>query len=199
MKCGVVGFVTERGPGICEPARQVEAAGLEFLFGIGLGHDDTVHNHGVSPELRNRVLREKVRAMKAVWAGDNAEFHGEFVDFDPILSGLRPRQRPHPPILIGLGHAAIRRTVEYGDEWFPVVYQELDFGPQMQELERRCHEAGRPAAPVTAALWEIDQPLMTKCAELGVDRCAVAYHCEGKESLPAFLERYQPLVERFAG
>jgi len=47
-----------------------------FLFGIGVGHEDTVQNHGVRPDLRHRVLREKVLAMKAIWAGNNAEFHG---------------------------------------------------------------------------------------------------------------------------
>ncbi len=73
------------------------------------------------------MLREKVLAMKAIWAGNNAEFHGEFVDFAPILTGLRPRQEPHPPILIGgQGSRGIARTVEYGDGWMPIVYEELD-------------------------------------------------------------------------
>ena len=169
-----------------------------FLFGIGLGHEDTVQNHGVSPELRHRVLREKVLAMKALWAGDDAEFHGEFVDFAPILTGLRPRQEPHPPILIGRqGSRGIACTVEYGDGWLPIVYEGLDFGAQMQELERLCQAAGRPPARVTAAIWEIDEPLMERCAELGVDRCVVVFHAEDKDSFPAFLERYSPLVARF--
>jgi probable F420-dependent oxidoreductase len=171
-----------------------------FLFGIGVGHEDTVHNHGISPELRHRLLREKVQAMKAIWADDNAEFHGEFVNFDPILTGLRPYQQPHPPILIGgQSRGSLTRTVEYGDGWFPVLYEELDIGAQMLELERRCQVVGKPGAPVTAALWEIDERLMEKCAELGVDRCVVAYHAEDKGGLPALLERYRPLVERFGG
>lgn len=136
--------------------------------------------------------------MKATWAGGNAELHGEFVDFAPILTGLRPCQQPHPSILIGgQGHGGIARTVEYGDGWFPIVYEELDIGPQMQELERRCQAADKPAAPVTAGIWEIDEPLMQKCAELGVDRCVVVYYAADKDGLPAFLERYERLVERF--
>jgi len=35
-------------------------------------------------------MREKVLAMKPIWAEDDAEFHGEFVDFARILTGLRP-------------------------------------------------------------------------------------------------------------
>lgn len=170
-----------------------------FLFGTGVGHEDTVHNHGVTPELRGRVLRENVLVMKAIWAGDDAEFHGEFVDFAPILTGLRPRQQPHPPILIGgQGSRGIARTVQYGDAWMPIVYEELDLGTQMLELERRCQEAGQPTAPVTAAIFDVDKRLMERCAELGVERCVVVFHTEDKDGLPAFLERYTRVADRFA-
>jgi hypothetical protein len=50
---------------------------------------------------------------------------------------------------------------------------------------------------VTAGLWEIDEPLMQRCAELGADRCLVVFHAEDKDSFPAFLERYSRLVDRF--
>jgi probable F420-dependent oxidoreductase len=169
-----------------------------FVFGIGVGHEDTVENHGVSPALRGQVMREKVLAMKALWSAGDAEFHGEFVDFAPVLTGLRPVQEPHPPILVGgQGSRGIAHTVAYGDGWMPIVYQELDFAAQMQELERCCQDAGRPTAPVTAALWEIDEPLMERCAGLGVDRCLVVYHAEDQDNFPVFLERYSRLVDRF--
>ncbi len=169
-----------------------------FLFGIGLGHDDTADNHGVRPGQRARVTREKVLAMKELWAGDDAGFHGEFVDFAPVLTGLRPVQRPHPPVLIGRqGSRGIADTVEYADGWMPIVYPELDLAAQMQELERCCHAAGKPAAPVTAALMEIDEPLMERCADLGVDRCVVVAHAEDEAGFLAFLNRFSPLVGRF--
>jgi probable F420-dependent oxidoreductase len=211
---GAAAAVTSRiklGTGICvapiyDPiilAMQVstldQLSSGRFLFGIGVGHEDTVHNHGVSPELRGRVMREKVLAMKAIWAQEDAEFHGEFVDFAPILTGLRPLQQPHPPILIGgQGSRGIAHTVQYGDAWMPVVYDELDLETQMRELERRCQEAGKPTAPVTAAMFEPDTRLMERCAELGVDRCVVVFHTEDKDGLPAFLERYTRAADSFA-
>lgn len=80
----------------------------------------------------------------------------------------------------------------------PIVYQELDLGTQMLELERRCQEAGRPTAPVTAALFALDNRLMERCAGLGVDRCLVVFHTEDEDGLPAFLERYARVADRFA-
>ena len=216
---GAAAAVTSRirlGTGICvallyDPvilAMQVatldQLSSGRFLFGIGVGHQDTVQNHGVSPELRHRVMREKILAMKAIWAGDHAEFHGEFVDFGPVLTGLRPCQQPHPPILLGSqGSIGIARTAEYGDAWMPILWPELDLRTRVDELEQLCQAAGRPAVTVTAAQgdypWEIDEPSMERCAELGVDRYVVIYHAEDKDSFPTFLERYSRLVDRFGG
>lgn len=95
------------------------------------------------------------------------------------------------------GSRGIARTVEYADERMPIVYEDLDFGALMQELERLCQAAGWPTVPATAGLWEIDEPLMERCAELGVDRCLVVFHAEDKDSFPAFLERCSRLVDRF--
>jgi predicted urease superfamily metal-dependent hydrolase len=88
--------------------------------------------------------------------------------------------------------------VDYGDVWMPIVYEELDLGTQMLELDRRCQEVGKPTAPVTAAIFEVDTRLMERCAELGVDRCVVIFHTEDKDGLPAFLERYTRVADRFA-
>jgi alkanesulfonate monooxygenase SsuD/methylene tetrahydromethanopterin reductase-like flavin-dependent oxidoreductase (luciferase family) len=144
-------------------------------------------------------MREHVLAMKALWAEDDAEFHGEFVNFAPILTGLRPCQQPHPPILIGSqGSRGIACTVQYGDAWMPIVYEELDLGAQMLELARRCQEAGKPTAPVTAAMFDVDRQLMERCAELGVDRCVVVFHTEDKDGLPRFLERYIRVADGLA-
>ena len=47
------------------------------------------------------MLRERILAMKEIWANDEAEFHGEFVDFDKIRSYPKPVQKPNPPIIMG--------------------------------------------------------------------------------------------------
>ena len=43
-----------------------------------------MENHGTEFESRWRLLRERVDAIKALWTQDEAEYHGEFVDFDPL-------------------------------------------------------------------------------------------------------------------
>ena len=46
-------------------------------------------------------MREFIQAMQAIWRNDAAEFHGEFVNFDPIWSWPKPVQAGGPPIWIG--------------------------------------------------------------------------------------------------
>lgn len=187
---GAAAAVTSRlklGTGVClvaqhDPivlARQVATldhlSGGRFLFGIGAGwRDEEMRNHGVDPRLRWRVMREKVLAMQAIWTQDEAAFHGRFVDFDPILSWPKPVQKPFPPVLVGgRGHLSLRAAAAYGDGWMPIVDEIAIFEEQLAELRRLCDEAGRARIPVTVCLWALDEGLMARCADLGVDRLVV--------------------------
>ena len=92
-----------------------------FLFGIGGGWNaEEMEHHGTEFKTRFRKLREQVLAMKEIWTKDEAEFHGEFVNFDPIWSWPKPAQKPHPPVLLG-GESGytLQRVVDFCDGWFP--------------------------------------------------------------------------------
>ena len=53
---------------------------------------EEMENHGTRYETRFKLLRERVLAMKALWTQEEAEYHGEFVNFDPVW-GTRSRSR----------------------------------------------------------------------------------------------------------
>ena len=56
-----------------------------FILGIGAGWNaEEMENHGIEFKNRWKVVREKTLAMKELWTKDEAEFHGDFVDFDPV-------------------------------------------------------------------------------------------------------------------
>ena len=98
-----------------------QLSGGRFIFGIGGGWNvEEMENHGAQYETRFRLMRERILAMKALWNEEEAAFHGEFVNFDPVWSYPKPKQRPHPPILLG-GETdyTLRRIVEYCDGWIP--------------------------------------------------------------------------------
>jgi probable F420-dependent oxidoreductase len=104
-----------------------EVASLDLLsggrvaFGVGVGWNrEEMADHGTDPKTRGALINEQLAALKEIWTKDEAEFHGEFVDFDPIFAWPKPVQKPHPPIYIGgESPAALDRLLKYGDAWLP--------------------------------------------------------------------------------
>lgn len=89
-----------------------------FRFGVGVGWlREEIANHGVDPGVRGRLADERLRAMIEIWTRDKAEFHGEFVDFDPIYSWPKPATKPYPPLYVGGGPATFRRIAELNAGW----------------------------------------------------------------------------------
>jgi probable F420-dependent oxidoreductase len=94
-----------------------------LVFGIGYGWNrEEMESHGVDPRRRRAVVREKVLAMQALWSEEVAEFHGEFVSFEPSWAWPKPVQRPRPRSLIGgaAGPALFAHIAEYADGWMPI-------------------------------------------------------------------------------
>ena len=59
--------------------------------------------------------------MKQIWTEDEAEFHGEFVDFDPLWSYPKPVQAGGPPVWIGANSKWVfDRVADYADGWMPI-------------------------------------------------------------------------------
>jgi probable F420-dependent oxidoreductase len=93
-----------------------------FLFGIGAGWNaEEMGDHGVAFQDRWKVTRERVLAMKEIWTKDVAEFHGQFVNFDPLWCWPKPIQAGGPPVLMGaISKWAPKRIAAYCDGWIPL-------------------------------------------------------------------------------
>lgn len=204
---GAVAAATERlmlGTGIClvierDPITLAkEVASLDFisggraLFGIGGGWNrEEMENHGTDPTRRWKVLRERIEAMQQIWTEDAAEYHGEFVDFDPIWQWPKPIQKPHPPVIIGGdGANTLQRVVRYGDGWMPIG-RRADFKSRIDELNRLAAEAGRADIPVTIFGAAPKPDVIDAYAEAGVER--LLFHLP-----PAPHDEVLPLLEQRA-
>ena len=124
-----------------------------MLLGIGAGWNaPEVENHGVRFDQRWRVLREKIMAMKTIWTEDEPEFHGEFVDFDPMWSYPKPVQHGGPPIWIGANSEWVPgRVADYADGWMPINGR--DGGGNVTMLREACEKRGRDFSEITLGLF----------------------------------------------
>src|SRR5262245_21370799 len=152
-------LVIERDPIVL--AKQVasvdQLSNGRLLFGIGGGWNaEEMENHGTPFQRRWKVLRERIEAMKAIWTADAAEYHGEFVNFDPIWSSPKPWQKPHPPVLLGtLSTQGLQRVVRYCDGWIPAGIQPQALPEAMQNLRMLAEQAGRKGQDIPISLFGV--------------------------------------------
>lgn len=173
-----------------------------FLFGIGGGWNaEEMENHGTDFKKRWRVLREKILAMKEIWTKDEAEFHGEFVNFDPIWSYPKPVQKPHPPILLGVNTAkALERAVEYCDGWFPLAGRAGDLAAGIADLRRLAEKAGRDpnSLPVSVYAASAEESIARQYEKAGVERTVFSLPSADRDTVLPILDRYAKLAQAFS-
>jgi probable F420-dependent oxidoreductase len=110
-------------------------SGGRFRFGVGVGWlREEIANHGVDPKVRGRVVEERLRSMIEIWTQEKAEFHGDFVNFDPIYSWPKPTTHPYPPLYLGGGPASFRRIARLQAGWLAMTPSAEVLSGQLEEL-----------------------------------------------------------------
>jgi probable F420-dependent oxidoreductase len=175
-----------------------QVSGGRFLFGVGGGwNQDEMEDHGTVYATRFKKLREQIAAMKVIWREAKPEYHGELVNFPPMMTWPKPVQQPQPPVIVGgmFPHAA-RRAIRYGDGWIPHSrrphYEDVtDFLPQFRDMLK---EAGRAPGGVPVTVWGVmpDYDRLRRYEEQGVARGVV-------QLTPEPADKTLPLLDRWAG
>ena len=171
-------------------------SGGRFEFGIGAGWNaEEMEHHGTRFETRFRVMEDRVKAMQAIWAADEAAYEGEFTSFEPLWSWPKPVQKPHPPILLG-GETVhtLRRVMDFCSGWLPRGALLPDPAEGMARLRAAAEDAGRDPASVSVTVFgaPAEQGYLEACGEAGIDRALLLLPSGGREEI-------LPLVDRYAG
>jgi probable F420-dependent oxidoreductase len=173
-----------------------------FLFGIGGGWNrDEMEDHGTVFATRFKKMREQIEAMRVIWTESKPEYHGEIVDFPPMMTWPKPVQKPHPPVIVGgmFPHAA-RRAIRYGNGWIPhsrrPQYEDVtDYLPQFREMLK---EAGRDLAEVPVTVWGVPPDLdrLKRYREQDVSRGVVQLAPEPADKTLPILDRWAELIDK---
>lgn len=172
-------------------------SGGRFLFGVGAGWlAEELENHNVSYNERWQVLREHVLAMQACWTQKDAEFHGHFVDFDPVWVEPKPVSQPHPPVYIGATSTwAMGRIAEYAQGWLPVHVPEFD--ERLALLSEECQKRNRSIDDIDISLLTMvtspDQ--LAELAAKGVNRIILSLPTADAQESCKTLDSYAQVVE----
>jgi len=168
-------------------------------LGIGVGWlREEFEALGIPWERRGARNDEYVAAMRALWAGPHAEYHGEFVDFDPVTCNPRPVNGSIPILVGGDTPLAIRRAARIADGYFPGTTDPETLSGLIRELRRAAEQQGRDADSIAIhSLFgaQMADPIagVEQLAEVGVERVMVPAFFfagpDGMDRLEAFGER----------
>ena len=157
-----------------------------------------MEDHRTVYATRFKRVRESIEAMKVIWTKERAEYHGEFVNFDPMIARPKPVQKPHPPIHVGgaFPHGA-RRAIRYGDGWIPGgdIREVL---PKFRELAR---EAGRDPASIEITSFAFGEDLdrVMRLKEMGVARVVPMFPPEKADKVLPIVDRWAKIMKQING
>jgi probable F420-dependent oxidoreductase len=179
-----------------------QVSGGRFLFGIGGGwNQDEMENHGTVYATRFKRVRESIEAMTAIWTQDKAEYHGDFVNFDPMFAWPKPVQKPHPPIHVGgaFPHGA-RRAIRYGQGWIPVRLFGDDSGT-LPEFRKMARAAGRDPDSIEVTLMgpSSDPDTLKRLADSGVSRAVVMLPSDSRDKTMPYIDRWAGIMRKVNG
>jgi len=173
-----------------------QVSGGRFVFGVGNGwNEDEMENHGTTFATRHKRVRENIEAMKEIWTKSAAEYHGEFVNFDPMMAWPKPVQKPYPSILVGGAFPySARRAIRYGDGWMPQVTERsptplIDLIPNFRQM---CAEADRDPDKMDISIGgqSPDADLANRYRDAGVNRVSTSLPSEKAGTILPILDEW---------
>ncbi len=178
-------------------------SGGRLIIGIGIGYvDGELKALGVDRRERATRTDEYLRAIRTLWSGSAASFHGRFVSFSEVVQRPRPVQMPHPPLVIGGNSlAAYARAVRVGNGWYG-----WDLDPeetaaairgmqQIAEDDPRTPDLGELEFTVTPNL-EVDFDIARRYSECGVHRLVVRLEGDDEDAMRRFIVESGNLIGR---
>ena len=176
---------------------QLSNGRVELGLGVGWLREE-FDALGIPWERRGARNDEYVAAMRALWAGPHAEYHGDFVDFDAVTCSPRPVNGSIPILVGGDTPVAIRRAARIADGYFPGTTDPETLAGLIQAVRKAAEQEGRDGDAI--AIHAIFGPQMAdplagaeQLAKLGVERAMIPAFFfagpEGMDNLEAFGER----------
>jgi len=104
-------------------------SGGRVELGVGTGwQEEELTAQGIDPKERGRILTDYVGACRALWRSSPASFDSPSVSFEDVWSEPKPVRAGGPPVLFSgtLTPRNVRRIVELGDGWIPIMGESHD-------------------------------------------------------------------------
>ena len=126
--------------------------------------------------------------MIEIWTQEKAEFHGEFVDFDPIYSWPKPVTRPYPPLYVGGGPASYPRIARLNAGWISMTPSAGVLSAQLKNLRA---VADHDVPVINIHMGAQTAEAVASYADLGVERILLELPTEPRDETLRRLDEWQ--------
>lgn len=162
-----ISLIPERNPIMTakEVASLDHYSGGRFLFGIGAGWNEAECTVlGGDFAHRWTQTKEAIAAMRALWTEKEAEHHGKYYDFGPLICEPKPARKGGVPILLGsiANTRVYKRVAEWGDGWLPFTISPDEIAEGRQEISKYAKERGRDPKSIDITAFAPDGLYRTK-------------------------------------
>ncbi len=196
-------LVPERDPIVT--AKQIASldslSGGRAIIGIGAGWNaEELEDHGVAFKDPWKVTRESVLAWRELWTAEEAEFHGEFVQFEKSWAYPKPSTPGGPPVLLGAESKwAYDRVVDYCDGWMPINGRG-DLRAGLEELKASCERAERDFDELNLTVFGMgpQEERATEIIEMGFQRLVFGLPSDTADKVEPMMDGYAKLAESLA-
>jgi probable F420-dependent oxidoreductase len=137
-------------------------------LGVGTGWQREEYDaQGLDFAARGRLLTDTIGACRALWEQMPASFTSASVSFSDVYCAPQPVQRPLPVWFSGVLHDRnLRRVVELGDGWIPIMNATLD---DIRAGGQRLRAAFAAAGRSTDMLHVRGTPMLVRADGGGID------------------------------
>jgi probable F420-dependent oxidoreductase len=172
-----------------------------FELGVGYGWNiEEMTAHGVDPKLRIGLVRERILAMKQLWANEVGEFKGELVEVLPSYQWPKPLQQPHPSILLGGagGPKLVRNIVELADAWMSLPGGSVS--TTIEAIGAECARVGRDPDSISVTAWGPPKrpEVLEKYQNLGIARVILTLPPATSDEILPELDQIAGFIPQFA-
>ena len=173
------------------------------IIGAGVGwNEEEFSNANNNPFARRySVLKETVAATRKLWQEEAPEYHGEFIDFDPVWMEPKPVQPGGPKVYLGvLGPVGLKHTAQWADGWLPVDSGLVDVGKSVSSFRARVAETGRDVDSVDITIISVRGVTLDKLKyyrDLGIKRVIISHDIEDwdrPDTIKWTIDRYATMI-----
>jgi quercetin dioxygenase-like cupin family protein len=150
-----------------------------------------MESHGTDPKARGKLADELLETKQAIWTREIAEYHGDFVNLDPLYAWPKPVQRPHPPPYLGGGPAAFPRIARFGGGWYAVSPSSDELAASTAQLRA---VTGTDSRITAAHVGPVTEAALRGYADSGAERIVFDLDTPSEPETLARLDEYAALA-----